>query len=37
MNDLKFAFRQALKNPGFTVVAVRRAAMVNPMEALRKE
>src|SRR6266566_1932908 len=22
MNDLKFAFRQLLKNPGFTVVAV---------------
>ncbi len=27
MNDLKFAFRQLLKNPGFTVVAV-------PMPAL---
>ena len=22
MNDLKFAFRQLLKNPGFTTVAV---------------
>ena len=22
MNDLKFAFRQLLKNPGFTIVAV---------------
>jgi len=22
MNDLKFAFRQLLKNPGFTAVAV---------------
>ena len=22
MNDLKFAFRQLLRNPGFTVVAV---------------
>jgi len=22
MNDLKFAFRQLLKNPGFTVLAV---------------
>jgi len=22
MNDLRFAFRQLLKNPGFTVVAV---------------
>jgi hypothetical protein len=27
MNDLKFAFRQLLKNPGFTAVAVLRLAL----------
>ena len=27
MNDLKFAFRQLLKNPGFTAVAVLTLAM----------
>jgi len=36
MNDLKFAFRQLLKNPGLIVVAAAgRAAKVNPMDALR--
>jgi hypothetical protein len=46
MADLKFAFRQLLKNPGFTAVAVltrglgitaRRATKVDPMEALWTE
>ena len=30
MNDLKFSFRQLLKNPGFTAVA-----MLGPFERLR--
>ncbi len=34
MNDLKFALRQLLKNPGFTAVAV---ARVDPMGALRND
>lgn len=41
MNDLKFSIRQFLKNPGFTVVALRlptrRASHIEPMEALRTE
>jgi hypothetical protein len=32
MNDLKFAFRELLKNPGFTTVA-----KPNPLKALRYE
>lgn len=30
MNDLKFAFRQLLKNPGFNAVAVLTLAQVVP-------
>jgi hypothetical protein len=38
VNDLKFAFRQLLKNPGFTAVAaLTLAARTDPMEALRYE
>ena len=34
MNDLKFAIRQLLKNPGFTAVAVFRLAFAMRLDSL---